>query len=335
MAAFARFVAIRFAAAMATMLLVSLIVFTLMELVPGNCAERYIAYKATQGQVITDADIRAEEIRMGLDRPYLVRWADWITGVFFRFELGESCLWRVDVGQLIGDKLLISLALAGGALVLTYAVSIPVGVASAALRGGWLDGSLRIVSYLGLAIPNFLLALGIMLLSTIWFGDTLTGLFSDEFRDAPWSVAKFADFLSNAWLPILILGWSAMAIQIQTVRALMSDEQGKLYVTAARARGQSGWRLLMRYPARHALGPVINSVGFDLNRIFNDLPIVAAVLILTEAGALLLEALALSNDQQLAGAIILTMTLAIVALNFVTDIILAIIDPRVRKGVLA
>lgn len=332
MAAFARFLAIRFAAAMATMLLVSLIVFTLMELVPGNCAERYIAYKATQGYVVTDADIRAEEIRMGLDRPYLVRWLDWISGVFFRFELGESCLWRVDVGQLIGDKLLISLALAGGALILTYAVSIPVGVASAALRGGWLDGSLRVLSYLGLALPNFLLALAIMLASTIWFGDTMTGLFSEEFRDAPWSVARALDFLSNAWLPIVILGWSAMAIQIQTVRALMSDEQGKLYVTAARARGLSGWRLLMRYPARHALGPVVNSVGFDLNRIFNDLPIVAAVLILTEAGSMLLEALARSNDQQLAGAIILSMTITIVVLNFLTDILLAIIDPRVRKG---
>lgn len=335
MAAFARFVAIRFTAAVMTMLLVSLIVFSLMELVPGNCAERYIAYKATQGFVVTAADIRAEEIRMGLDRPYLVRWLDWISGVFLRFELGESCLWRVDVAQLIGDKLSISLALAGGALVLTYLVSVPVGIASAALRGGWLDGSLRILSYLGLALPNFLLALAIMLASTVWFGDTLTGLFSEEFRDAPWSRARFLDFLSNAWLPIVILGWSAMAIQIQTVRALMSDEQGKLYVTAARARGLSGWRLLMRYPARHALGPVVNSVGFDLNRIFNDLPIVAAVLILTEAGALLLEALARSNDQQLAGAIILSMTLAIVALNFVTDIVLAAIDPRIRKGLLA
>jgi peptide/nickel transport system permease protein len=175
MAAFARFIAIRFTAAMATMLLVSLIVFTLMELVPGNCAERYIAYKATQGQVVTDEDIRAEEVRMGLDRPYLVRWADWISGVFLRFELGESCLWRVDVGQLIGDKLLISLALAGGALMLDLCRIDPCWRCVGGAKRRLARRIPRIVSYLGLAIPNFLLALGIMLLSTIWFGDTLTG----------------------------------------------------------------------------------------------------------------------------------------------------------------
>lgn len=332
MAAFLRFIAVRFGAALVTMLLVSLIVFTLMELVPGNCAERYVAYKQTQGQIITEADIRAEEIRMGLDRPYLIRWADWVSGVFLRFDLGESCLWRVEVNQLIGDKVLLSLGLCFAALFVTYLISVPVGIASATLRGGWFDGSLRVVSYLGLALPNFLLALGVMVLSTIWFGETLTGLFSDEFREAPWSWAKFGDLMSRAWLPILILGWSATAIQLQTVRALMSDEQDKLYVTAARARGLSGRQLLMRYPARHALGPVVNSIGFDLNRIFNDLPIVAAVLVLTEAGALLLDALAKSNDQQLAGAIILILTATIVVLNFLTDILLAVIDPRVRKG---
>lgn len=332
MAAFLRFIAVRFGAALVTMLLVSLIVFTLMELVPGNCAERYVAYKQTQGQIITEADIRAEEIRMGLDRPYLIRWADWVSGVFFRFDLGESCLWRVEVNQLIGDKVLLSLGLCFAALFVTYLISVPVGIASATLRGGWFDGSLRVVSYLGLALPNFLLALGVMVLSTIWFGETLTGLFSGAYRDAPWSWAKLVDLMSRAWLPILILGWSATAIQLQTVRALMSDEQDKLYVTAARARGLSGRQLLMRYPARHALGPVVNSIGFDLNRIFNDLPIVAAVLVLTEAGALLLDALAKSNDQQLAGAIILIMTATIVVLNFLTDILLAVIDPRVRKG---
>ncbi|MDD7911444.1 MULTISPECIES: ABC transporter permease [Pseudovibrio] len=332
MAAFLKFVGIRLSAAVVTMLLVSLIVFTLMELVPGNCAERYIAYKTTQGQMITEADVLAEEIRMGLDRPYLERWAKWVTNAILHFDLGESCLWRVDVTQLIGDKVAISLGLSFAALILTYIIAVPVGILSASLRDSWFDSSLRVVSYLGLALPNFLLALGVMLVATIYFGDTMTGLFSEQYRDAPWSLAKFGDMMSRAWLPIVILGWSATAIQLQTIRALMSDEQGKLYVTAARARGISGSALLLRYPARHALGPVINSIGFDLNRIFNDLPIVAAVLALTDAGALLLDALARSNDQQLAGAIILIMTATIVSLNFITDIILAIIDPRVRRG---
>ena len=125
---------------------------------------------------------------------------------------------------------------------------------------------------------------------------------------------------------------SATAFALQTVRALMLDEIGKLYVTAAAARGGSGSKLLWRYPAKHSLGPVINSLGFDLNRIFNELPIVALILTLTEAGALLFESLARSNDQQLAGAIIFLLTASIVALNFATDILLALIDPRVRQG---
>jgi len=332
MGAYVRFIAIRAGMAAITLLLVSFIVFSLMELVPGNCAERYIAYKSTQGSIITEADIRAEEIRMGLDRPFPERWASWVSDVFMQGDFGESCLWRVEVNQLIGDKFLLSLAICFAALFLTYLISIPIGILSATIRDGWLDSGLRVVSYLGLALPNFLLALGIMLLSTVLFGDTLSGLFSPQYRDADWSWAKFLDMMSRAWLPVGILAWSATAIQLQTVRALLSDEKDKLYVTAAVARGISGRRLLWRYPARHSLGPVINSVGFDLNRIYNDLPIVAAVLTLTESGALLLDALAKSNDQQLAGAIIFLLTASIVALNFFTDILLAVVDPRVRRS---
>jgi peptide/nickel transport system permease protein len=174
----------------------------------------------------------------------------------------------------------------------------------------------------------------IMLASTMLFGDSLTGLFSKEYRDAAWSWDRAMDFLGHAWLPIFILGWSATAFALQTVRALMSDEIGKLYVTAAAARGISGRRLLWRYPARHALSPIINSLGFDLNRIFNELPIVALIMTLTETGALLIDALARSNDQQLAGAIIFLLTASIVGLNFLTDVLLAVIDPRIRKGIM-
>ncbi|MEX0971401.1 MAG: ABC transporter permease [Paracoccaceae bacterium] len=329
---FLRFVAVRAMLAVFTLTVVSFIVFSLMELVPGNCAERYIAYKNTQGNIVTQADITAEEVRMGLDRPYVIRWANWVSGVFLRGDFGESCLRRVSVSRLVGEKFMLSLTIAMSALVLTYVIAIPVGIASANLRGGLLDGGMRIVSYLGLALPNFLLALMVMLFMTVNFGETLTGLFSPQFRDAPWSWDRFVDLLKHIWLPIGILAWAATAIALQTVRALMSDEKDKLYVTAARARGVSGTRLLLRYPARHALGPVVNSIGYDLNRIFNDLPIVAIVLVLTDAGVLLFEALAISNDQQLAGAIIFMITGTIVFINFITDILLALIDPRVRRS---
>ncbi len=335
MTRFLLFILKRFVAAVVTLLLVSLIVFSLMEMVPGNCAERMIAYKATQGVSYSEADVLAEEARMGLDRPFLERWSSWVSGVFLRFDLGTSCLWRMDIDKLIGDKMVLSFILAFGALFVTYAVAIPVGILSAVLRDSWFDSGLRIFSYLGLALPNFLLALLVMLFATMVFGDTMTGLFSDDYRDAPWSWAKFADMMSRAWLPIAILAWSSTAIQLQTVRALMSDEKNKTYVTGARARGLYGRRLLLRYPARHAMGPLVNSVGYDLNRVFNDLPIVAAVLILTDAGGLLIEALAKSNDQELAGAIILMITTSIVLLNFLSDILLAVLDPRMRRGLVA
>ncbi|PCH72490.1 MAG: ABC transporter permease [Rhodobacteraceae bacterium] len=330
---FARFAVIRAALAVLTLVLVSFIVFSLMELVPGDCAERYIAFKASQGSVISAADVDAERVRLGLNQPYVQRWGIWIVNAF-QGEFGDSCIQRLNISQLLGQKFWISLGLAMSALLLAYVIAIPVGIIAATSKNATLNNSLRLVSYLGLALPNFLLALMIMLFSTVVFGDSLTGLFSKEFRDAAWSWAKLRDFLGHAWLPVFILAWSATAFAIQTVRALMSDEVGKLYVTAAAARGVSGRQLLWRYPARHALGPIINSLGFDLNRIFNELPIVALILTLTEAGSLLIEALARSNDQQMAGAIIFMLTASIVGLNFVTDIILALTDPRVRRSIL-
>ena len=331
---FARFAIIRAAMALFTLLMVSFIVFSLMEMVPGDCAERYLAFKNTQGSEISVADIQAERVRLGLDKPFVQRWTSWLGNVFFKGEFGDSCILRLNINHLLGDKFLISLGICLAALILAYAIAIPVGILAATAKNPVTNNALRFVSYLGLAMPNFLLALMIMLASTVLFGDSLTGLFSKEFRDADWSAARIKDFLSHAWLAVFILGWSATAFALQTVRALMSDEIGKLYVTAAAARGISGRRLLWRYPARHALSPIVNSLGFDLNRIFNELPIVALIMTLTETGALLIDALARSNDQQLAGAIIFLLTASIVGLNFLTDILLAVLDPRIRKGIM-
>ncbi len=331
---FARFATMRAAMALFTLLMVSFIVFSLMELVPGDCAERYLAFKDTQGGGISIEDIDAERVRLGLDKPFFIRWTSWIGNVFFHGEFGDSCILRLNINRLLGDKFLISLGICLASLILAYSIAVPVGILAATAKNPVTNNLLRFVSYLGLAMPNFLLALMIMLASTVWFGDSMTGLFSKEFRDAEWDLARVMDFLSHAWLPVFILGWSATAFALQTVRALMSDEIGKLYAAAAAARGLSGRQLLWRYPARHALSPIVNSLGFDLNRIFNELPIVALIMTLTETGALLIDALARSNDQQLAGAIIFLLTASIVGLNFITDILLAVIDPRIKKGIM-
>ncbi len=331
---FLQFTLMRAVMSILTLVIVSFIVFSMMELVPGNCAERYIAFKNTQGQNITVEDIGAEERRLGLDRPYLIRAFSWMGNVFFKGEFGDSCILRLNINYLLSDKVWISLGISLAALFFSYLVAIPIGIYSAVSRNPIANNLVRFVSYLGLALPSFLLALMIMLTTTVLFGESMSGLFSKEYRDAAWSFAKFMDFMSRAWLPVFILGWAATAFALQTVRALMLDEIGKLYVTAASARGISGLKLLWRYPAKHSLGPVINSLGFDLNRIFNDLPVVALIMTLTEMGALLIDALAFSNDQQLAGAILVVLTAAIVLMNFVTDIILALMDPRVRQGLM-
>ncbi len=331
---FIQFTLTRAILAIITLLIVSLIVFTLMELVPGTCAERYLAFKNTQGSNISVEDIEAEERRLGLDRPFPVRFVTWMKNIIVDRDFGDSCILRVSINELLKDRFYISLAICITALLFSYLIAIPVGIISATTKYASLDNALKFISYLGIALPNFLIALCIMLFMTIYYGDTMTGLFSEEFQRAPWSAARVRDFLSRVWLPIFVLGWNATAFALQTVRALILDENDKLYVMAAKARGISGMSLLWRYPAKHSLGPVINSLGFDLNRIFSALPVVALILILTEAGALLIEALARSNDQQLAGAIIFLLTATIIFVNFVTDVLLAIMDPRIRKGVM-
>ncbi len=186
---FAKFVTMRAAMALFTLLMVSFIVFSLMEMVPGDCAERYLAFKDTQGGGISVEDIEAERIRLGLDKPFIVRWTSWLGNVFIHGDFGDSCILRVSINRLLGDKFLISLAICLAALILAYAIAIPVGMYAATAKNPVTNNALRFVSYLGLAMPNFLLALMIMLASTILFGDSMTGLFSKEYRDASWSSA--------------------------------------------------------------------------------------------------------------------------------------------------
>ncbi len=164
---FARFAATRAMLALFTLVMVSFIVFSLMELVPGDCAERYLAFKSSQGSVITLDDIQAERVRLGLDRPYLVRWGNWIVNAF-RGEFGDSCILRLNISELLGQKFWLSLGICLASLLVAYLIAIPVGIISATSKSAFANNSLRLVSYLGLAMPNFLLALMIMLFSTIY-----------------------------------------------------------------------------------------------------------------------------------------------------------------------
>jgi peptide/nickel transport system permease protein len=362
---YVRYVFNRYLLALTALLLVSGIVFSLMEALPGDCAEKYIAYKNTQGEMITQADIQAERVRMGLDKSLPERWGRWVTNLTLRGDMGFSCAKRQSVNLALGDRFWMSFMFCIAALVFSYMIAVPFGILSAfTINKSWtdnnpqhkkierfygtlllslqkmLDLSLRIISYLGLALPNFLLALTIILFY-VFAGEPMpTGLFSDRWENVPWfgvngfETGKLHDFLGHIWLPIFVIGWSATALQLQTVRALVVDESNKLYVDAARARGVDGVALWAGYPVRHSISPLFNSIGFDFQRIFNDLPIVAIVIGLTDSAALLIEALAMTNDQELAAGILFLVALVVITMNFVTDVILAALDPRVRKSVL-
>lgn len=315
-----------------TMFFVSLMVFLIMELPPGDYADRYAFRKYSgTGVNVTEADIQAIRVDLGLDKPLLFRYFDWIGGIVLHGDFGQAFAFETSVVKVIGDKVWLTLGILFVTLLITYAVSIPVGIYAAVKRGSAADYGLTIFSYLGLALPNFLLALVMLYFANRWFGADVGGLFSSEYERAPWSLAKFWDLTTHLWLPAFVLAWSAVAYQLQTVRATMSDELNKLSVTAARARGVPEGKLLVKYPARLAINPVVSTIGFDVNRIFSELPIVAAVLGLTELGELLLKAY-LDLDMYVAGAILLLLTFAIVFMNFVSDILLAWLDPRIKLG---
>lgn len=322
----------RLTGALLTLLAVSVLVFAIMELPPGDYADRYAFRKYSgTGVNVTEADVQAIRVDLGLDRPAPLRYLDWIGGIVTRGDFGQAFAFETSVANVIGDKAWLTLGMLALTLAITYALAIPLGILAAVHRGSWFDHGLALLSYLGLALPNFLLALVLLYFANAWFGADIGGLFSEEYERAPWSWARLLDLLSHLWLPALVLSWSALAYQIQTVRATMSDELGKLSVLAARARGVPERRLLLKYPARMALNPVVSTIGFDVNRIFSELPIVAAVLGLTELGELLLRAY-LDLDMYVAGAILLLLTTLIVAMNLVSDLLLAWLDPRVRLG---
>ncbi len=315
-----------------TMFFVSLMVFLIMELPPGDYADRYAFRKYSgTGVNVTQADIQAIRADLGLDKPLIFRYFDWIGNIVLRGDFGQAFAFETSVVKVIGDKVWLTLAILGVTLIITYAVSIPIGIYAAVKRGSAADYGLTIFSYLGLALPNFLLALILLYFANLWLGADVGGLFSPEYQRAPWSFGKFLNLLGHLWLPAFVLAWSAVAYQLQTVRATMSDELNKLSVTAARARGVPEGKLLVKYPARLAINPVVSTIGFDVNRIFSELPIVAAVLGLTELGELLLKAY-LDLDMYVAGAILLLLTFVIVFMNFVSDILLAWLDPRIKLG---
>jgi len=266
--------------------------------------------------------------RYGLDEPFIVQYWRWITGVL-QGDFGISFEWQQPVSELIWERMALSVTLALSTLLFTWAVAFPIGVYSAVRKYSIGDYVATTFGFLGLATPNFLLALVLMYVAVVYFGADVSGLFSEQYQTAPWSWAKLVDLLQHLWIPVIILGTSQSASLIRIMRANLLDELNRPYVTTARAKGVPEFRLLVKYPVRLALNPFISMIGWAFPQLISGAVITAFVLSLPTAGPLMLQAL-LAQDMYLAGAFILLLCSLTVIGMLVSDILLALIDPRIR-----
>jgi peptide/nickel transport system permease protein len=306
----------------------SFVIFVIIQAPPGDFLTAYVATLASSGSSITAEQLQAMRHDYGLDQPFLVQYARWM-GNLFEGNLGLSLEYQRPNADLIMEQLGLTLALAAFSFVLTWAIAIPAGIYSATHPRSFLDYLFTVINYIGVATPNFMLALLLMWVAFAYFDISVTGLFSPDFVDAPWSLARVVDLLSHIWLPALVLAIAGTARLTRIMRANLLDELNKPYVETARAKGMAEWRLVLRYPVRLALNPLVSTIGWYLPQLFSGSLIVATVMNLPNIGPLLLRALT-NQDMFLAGGILLIYSFLTIIGTLLSDILLALLDPRIR-----
>ncbi|HLV83984.1 MULTISPECIES: ABC transporter permease [Devosia] len=307
----------------------SMIAFMIIQLPPGDYLSSLLATMADSGQNIDPAQVEALRRSYGFDDPIWLQYWKWISGILFRGDFGYSFEWNRPVADLIWERMGSTLALSIASLLFVWAVSLPIGIYSAMRRHSVGDYAFTFLGFIGLAIPNFILALTLMYVSYKFFGQSVGGLFSPEYVEAPWSVAKFVDLLGHIWIAVIVIGTSGTAALIRILRANLTDELNKPYVITAKAKGLPEYRAVIKYPVRIALNPFVSAIGWVLPELISGVTITAIVLNLPTAGPLLLRAL-ISQDMYLAGSFILLMGVLTLVGMLVSDILLALLDPRIR-----
>ncbi len=308
---------------------VSFMAFVLIQLPPGDYVTTYIATLAASNEVVDQqmaADLR---VRFGLDQPFMVQYWMWMKNILLRGDFGVSFEWQQPVSELIWERMALTLTLTLATLLLTWAIALPLGVYSAVKQYSVGDYFATALGFIGLAIPSFLMALVLMYVAVVHFAQDVGGLFSPEFQNAPWSWAKVVDLGKHIWVPMIILAVNGTASLVRIMRANMLDELPKPYVTTARAKGLSEFRLLVKYPCRLAINPFISTIAWLLPNLVSGAAIVAVVMSLPTAGPLLLQSL-LSQDMYLAGAFILLLCTLTLVGTLISDLLLAAVDPRIR-----
>ncbi|MCE2467025.1 MAG: ABC transporter permease [Caldilineaceae bacterium] len=308
---------------------ISLLSFGIIQLPPGDYLTFYVAELSAQGEEVSEAMLAQLERQYGLGRPWYVQYFLWVRNIITKGDFGRSFTWNKPVNDLIWDRVGYTMMITLLTVVFVWIVALLIGKYAATHQYSPGDYIATFVGFIGLAVPNFLLALLLLYYSLKFFGLSPAGLFSPEYQDAPWSVGKWIDFLSHLWIPIVILGTAGTAGSIRIMRANLLDELHKPYVITARAKGVPERTLIWRYPVRVALNPFISTVGWTLPELVSGSVIVSVVLNLPTTGPLLLGAL-LQQDMFLAGSFILLVSVLTVIGTLISDILLAWLDPRIR-----
>jgi peptide/nickel transport system permease protein len=307
----------------------SLIAFMIIQLPPGDYLTSLLSTMADGGQNLDEATIARLRAQYGLDQPVYVQYFVWISGILTRGDFGYSFEWNQPVSTLIWDRMGSTLLISLASLLLVWAISLPIGIYSAVRRHSFGDHAFTLLGFIGLAVPNFIMALTLMYASYRFLGQSVGGIFSPAFVDAPWSLARLTDMLSHMWIPVIVIAMSGTAAMIRILRANLSDELSKPYVITARAKGLPERKVILKYPVRIALNPFISSIGWVLPDLVSGVTITAIVLNLPTAGPLLLRAL-VGQDMYLAGSFILLMGVLTLVGMLISDVLLAVLDPRIR-----
>lgn len=325
------FIARRLLLMVPTLIIISIVGFFIIQAPPGDFVSSYIAGLEAQGDVIDPELIDSLRARFGLGEPIYVQYWRWVSN-FAQGNLGYSMSLRQPVTVIIQERLASSVTISLFSLILVYLIGLPIGILSATKQYSAADYAFTVIGFLGVATPNFLLALVGLWLMFLWTGNAALGLYSAEFQNAPFSLAKVLDLLGHIWLPALIVGTAGTAGLIRTMRANLLDELPKQYVTMARARGVSPTKLLYKYPLRIAINPVISTIGYTLPALVEGELLVSLVLGLPTLAPILLRSL-LQQDMFLATSIIMVLAILVLIGTLLSDILLAIVDPRIRGSI--
>jgi peptide/nickel transport system permease protein len=311
-----------------TLLAISIIVFVIIQLPPGDYLSSYMAELQSQGEAVDPHKIAFLREQYGLDKPMIEQYAIWLGGMLHG-DFGYSFEYNLPVSEVVGDRLMLSIIVAVATIIFVWVVSFPIGVYSATHQYSAGDYGLTFLGFIGLATPNFLLALILLYAANAWFGTSIGGLMDDKYLGAPWSWGKFVSVLAHLWIPVIVIGAAGTAGMIRRLRANLLDELQKQYVVTGRAKGLPPRRLLIKYPLRMSLNPFVADIGSILPHIISGSAIVSIVLSLPTTGPMLLQALR-SQDMFLAGSFLMFLATLTVVGVLVSDLLLALLDPRIR-----